>query len=400
MPFQNRIRLPLQIIRPQFKSERNIFRKADGSFKTMSAIVSKSMEGETDWLPEKWHERINIAFNHDTVNIEGDKYLGGISPDGDYDIEWPEFLDYPLAKGKFKVNVTPFAASNHNCQSCAEATQLDLTDDVFSDAYDEPLTLEEGETYEMNVATNDDICCYPAVFSITSFNSDYLESATITQAGLLTVVLKPDLPNSNGVLLVTYRVTCPNGGYDEATVTANISGGAADTCLAPENVIDFDVHTTGVSFNWNPPDVAPADGYHWQLFEAAAPGAPVQEADELTNEVVITGLTPGTEYIFYVRSVCETGVLTSNYISYEFSTFVESGTCGEYELTFISDTGLPAHYDDVTYLDCDNTYQTARVFHGQTVSICARQTSPGDPDSINSSTPFGGATGVVYIGLC
>lgn len=397
MPFQNRIRLPFKITRPQFPSERNVFRKANGAFKTLSAIVRKTMEGETDWMGENLHARLKIAMEHDTVNIEGDKYLGGISPDGDYEIEWQEFLDYPLAKAKFKVNVTPFAASNHNCQSCAEATQLSLTDDVFRDAYDEPLTLEEGETYEMNVATNDDICCYPAVFSITSFNSDYLISAAITQLGLLTVVLKPDLPNSNGVTLVTYRVTCPNGGYDEATVTANISGGAADACLAPENVIDTSLSTTGATFNWNPPDVLPADGYHWQLFEAATPGAPVQEADELTNEVVLTGLTPGTEYIFYVRSVCETGVLVSNYISYEFTTLIDQNeACGQYRLAFIDPEGIPTAYADVTYLDCNSEYQTVRVYHLQIKVICAQQSAPGDPDSIESSE----YVQILYLDLC
>lgn len=398
MPFQNRIRLPLQILRPQFKAERNVFRKANGSIKTTFAIIQKNYEGETDWIGEKWHERLTIAMQHDTVNIEGDKYLGGISPDGDYDIEWSDFLDYPIAKAKFKVNVTPFAASNHNCQTCEEATQLDLTDDVFVDGYGDPITLEEETTNEINVATNDDICCYPAVFSITSYNTDYLVSATITQAGLLTVVLKPDLPNSNGVILVTYRVTCPNGGYDEATVTANISGGAADSCLAPENVIAFDIATTSVHMNWHVPDVLPADGYHWQLFEAQSPGAPVQEASQPTNSITLTGLTPNTDYIFYVRSVCETGVLTSGYIFTPFTTLVESGTCGEYEVSFYSESGMPGEYEDVTYLDCNSAYQTIRVFHAQSPTIiCCRQTSPGSPDSMNST---GGNIIVNYLGLC
>lgn len=397
MPFQNRIRLPLQILRPQFKAERNVFRKANGSIKTTFAIVNKSMEGETDWIGEKWHERIQIALNHDTVNIEGDKYLGGISPDGDYDIEWSDFLDYPIAKAKFKVNVTPFAASNHNCQTCEEATQLDLTDDVFVDGYGDPITLEEGTTHEINVATNDDICCYPAVFSITSYNTDYLVSATITQAGLLTVVLKPDLPNSNGVVLVTYRVTCPNGGYDEATVTANISGGAPDSCLAPENVIYFDATTTTVEMNWHVPDVLPADGYHWQLFEAQSPGAPVQELSQPTNSVILIGLTPGTDYIFYVKSVCETGVLESNYIFTPFTTLIdEDASCGNYELSFYDPNGIPSEFADVIYASCDGGYIHDRIFHGQTRSICTQQTSPGTPVSIEATSTIQ----IYYLGLC
>src|SRR5687767_11228562 len=97
MPFRNRIRLPFYLTRPQFPRESNVFRRADGSTKVQSVIIRKVFEGETDKLPKEIHERFIVALSHDDVTIEG-KYLAtGVSMDGDYEIDWLKFLDFPLA---------------------------------------------------------------------------------------------------------------------------------------------------------------------------------------------------------------------------------------------------------------------------------------------------------------
>lgn len=379
MAFNNRIRLPFKITRPQFSEERGSFRKANGATKTMFVTIKKSYEGETDWLPEKWHERLKIALAHDNVVIEGGKYLGGVNQEGDYDINWQEFLDYPTAKAKFKVNVTPFAASNTNCQTCEEATQLNVVNDTFEDSYGDPLDLAEDTEYILNVADNDEICCYPVQFSITSFNSSVLVSATIDNDGILTIRTKTPLQDATNVLLVTYRVTCPNGSYDEANVYGNINGSIAAACLAPENVTSLAVTNNSAEITWDAPTPAPVNGYIWQLFRMDTPGTPVQEGATTDLFVNLTGLEDGTDYGFYVKSDCDTD--ESAFVEELFTTTdTPPGSgfgCGEYSL-FNNDLNM-TEYQEVTYMDCFGNYQTIRVYGQGTPTICAAQNSPGDP---------------------
>jgi hypothetical protein len=73
MSFLNRFRLPLKITRAQFPIAREVFTKSNGETVVLSAVISKTYQGETDFLPEKLHERIVVALSHDTVNIEGEK---------------------------------------------------------------------------------------------------------------------------------------------------------------------------------------------------------------------------------------------------------------------------------------------------------------------------------------
>lgn len=398
MPFKNKIRLPIKITRPQFPEERSVFRKANGETKTLSVVVRKNYEGETDWMPEKWHERLKIALAHDEVNIEGDKYIGGVSQEGEYDIQWQTFLDYPTAKASFKVSVTPFAATNSNCQTCEEATQLTLADDYFNDAYAYPLTLEEEQEYESNVADNDTICCYPAVFSITSYNAEYLQSATIDQTGLLTIVMNDNLTTAEGVNLVTYRVTCPNGGYDEADVFGDIEG-SIEGCAAPTDLFMDITGTTTATITWTAASPVPANGYTWELYEADNPGAYFQNGNTTGTSANLTSLTSGTEYVFYVWSDC--GGTTSVQQSLIFFTAIESGTCGEYTISFADPEGNAGNSAFVTYLDCNSDYKSFKIFHLQSRVICAMQNSPGDPVSITWDTETGsdGVT-INYESLC
>lgn len=365
---------------------------ANGTTKTLSVVVRKIYEGATDWLPEKWHERFKMALAHDNVTIEGDKYLGGISQEGDYEIDWQQFLDYPTAPAKFKVNVTPFAATNSNCMTCAEATQLSLVDDVFANAYDEPIPLQEETTYVLNVADNDDICCYPSVFSLTTYNATYLSAASIDQSGVLSITTKDGLTSANNVLLATYRVTCPNGSYDEASVYGNIDG-SVEGCLAPVNVTLAALTPTSAAVEWEDPSPLPNE-YEWKLFEMQTPGTPVQTGTSPTGGVFpsLTGLEDGTEYGFYVRSICDT--TNSNFVELLFTTPVNTESCGRYRIHYSDDSGLSTNSVDVTYMDCNSEYQTVTVFNFRSRVICAQQTTPGNPVHIEN------ATSIDYEGTC
>lgn len=378
MTFVNRIRLPFKLTRPQFPEERTVYRKADGTTKTLSAVIKKTYEGETDYWPEKWHERFAIALGHDNVNIEGDKYLGGVSRDGDYAINWQPFLDYPTAKAKFSVNVTPFDATNSNCMTCEEANQLNLADDIF------PEPLNENTEYTIEAAANDEICCYPAVFSITTFNAAYLSSAAIDQTGQITLHTKTGLVTANGINLVTYRVTCPNGAFDEANVKADITG-TVSGCLAPTDLIISNVTSGTAQADWVAPAIAP-DHYHWQLYAASDPGTLLQSGDTATTEVDLSGLIAGTEYIFYVRSQCDAtndDATASNYVNADFTTSTASSTCGSYRFIYHDPTVDPGTIEIITYLDCNGIYQTLYVPNLQTRSACLLQTGPLDPAYMN-----------------
>lgn len=390
--FKNRIRLPMQLHSAQFPEERTVFRKANGESKTLSVIVRKTYELETDFMPEKWHQRLKIALAHDVVTLEGERHLGGISQDGDYNIEWPDgVLHYPTAKAALKVQVTPFDATNANCQSCEEASQLDLADDEATGIYG---ALQEDQDYTVMVADNDDICCYPAVFSLVSFNSNYLTSASIDPAtGELSIHTGTDLNSANGVVIATYRVTCPNGAYDEANVVADIEGSTSD-CLAPTDLSLEVVTSEGLGFVWSAPD-GPPDSYEWELYEGDSPvGTPVATGTEtLTQTDTITGLGSNTEYYFQVRSVC--GESTSNFVGTTGTTLEQSDSCGQYNINYTTVSG-PA-FVNVSYTDCNGDVQNVQVLNNTDRLVCALQTAAGIPVNLSSTNPD---VTINYLTLC
>lgn len=383
MPFKNRIRLPFYLTRPQFPTESNVFRLANGKRKTLSGIVMKTFEGETDNLPKEIHERLIIALKHDDVTIEG-KYLAtGVSLDGDYEIDWNKFLDYPLAKASFKAQVTPFDYSNDNCQTCEEASQVVCVDDDLG-------TINEDDTITVHVLENDSICCSPVIISLVTYNSDYLDSCIISGNDII-IHLNPSLPDTNNVVLVTYRAQCPNGAYDEANIIANINGtDPTPVCLAPSNISNTSVTDTTADFSWTAPSPAPACGYHWEVFQGVSL---IASGDVSVTSANVTGLSASTEYTFSVRSNCCS--LDSNYGSVIFSTNPPDNTesCGQYQLFYASN---PFFYLKVSYLDCNGNQQDLVIKGGQTKFICALQSSPGNPVEIIASNDIE----ITYIDLC
>lgn len=392
MAFRNRIRLPLQLHSAQFPEERQIFRKANGQTKTMSVVVRKTYELETDYMPEHWHQRLKIALAHDEVIVEGERYLGTISQDGDYNIEWPEgVLHYPTAKAGVKIQVTPFDATNANCQTCEEVNQLDLENDEATGIYG---ALQEDQDYAVSAADNDSICCYPAVFSLTSFNSDYLTSASIDpDTGEFTFHTGTGLASANGLIIAIYRVTCPDGSYDEANIIADIEGSTPGACLQSTGLTLEVVSTDSLGFVWTPPAPTP-DGYEWELYLGSLPiGTPVATGTEtLPQTDSITGLDPGTEYYFQLRSVCDESY--SSWAGITASTIEGSNSCGEYTITNTNTD--PPGFRNITYTNCAGTEVTTPVINQNDLIICALQYSAGDPVQIN--TPLG--VNISYEGLC
>lgn len=362
----NRVRLPLYLKNAQFPTEANRFRLSNGTSKTLSVTIKKSYDLQTDYLSDSFHQKIVIALNHDTVNIEGDRYIGGVSVDGEYEIAAVDFLDYPLRQASVKLQVTPFDFTNDNCQTCEEASQLSLVDDDAG-------ALTEGEVAPVDVFANDNICCFPVTAEIVSFASGYLDSATIdATTGIATLTVKNPVNTVGSIILATYRVTCPDGSYDEADIYGSITGsgteceqpagGGVDTISAPPPPFT-------VNMEWITPAVDPGSGYEWQLYDMADPGTPVQTGTSADKTVTLTGLSAGINYGFYVRSVCAEGVY-SPYTEYLFTTpGAEAETCGSYTISCDDSTlGSQSHY--YSFMDCEGNIVTHGIINLTTKVEC------------------------------
>lgn len=384
MPFINRIRLAFTIGRPQYPEEREQFRKANGATKTLNVVVRKTYDGTTDYWLEKWHERFKIALAHDHIEIEGERYMGGVTQEGGYEIEWPDFLNYPTGRGIFKLNVSPFDATNNNCATCDEFNQIVAEDDFIG-------TIGEDETVLVPILYNDSICCSPFEISLVTFNTDYIQSAAIV-GNALQLTTKAEIATQNNVILATYRVQCEDGMFDEANVVANTTGGAPAQCLAPDDVGVEVLTTTTAGFFIDPPTTPPVNGYQWQLFLASNLITPIQTGTSTNNLIDITGLSPGTTYVLYVRSDCGDGEF-SPYIQEPFTTSGGGGgedTCGSY---FVQPQFPEPAY--VNYENCAGNSATVLVSPSGRF-ICARQTAPGDPIQIDSASPIT----ITYHGFC
>ena len=78
----NRVRLPFYLSKPQYPAEEELYLKGNGRRVVLKSIVSKVMDGKTDYMPSLIHERLSIALRHDEVNIESDKYTGSVKLSG------------------------------------------------------------------------------------------------------------------------------------------------------------------------------------------------------------------------------------------------------------------------------------------------------------------------------
>jgi hypothetical protein len=264
--------------------DEEIYLKANGKRVVLRAIISKELIGKTDWMPQQWHERLNIALRHDTVNIENTKFNAGLRISGAYDIDWQDFLDYPLAPATFKAFEEEFAARNNRCDTCEEFEQLTVNDDTIFG------TLTCGATYVFDPTENDAFCCTNAIFSIVSYNATYIDTISIDSAtGVVTFTLKDGYNDVITANLFVYQVQCGTE-TKTGTVEARISCEGGLTCEAPQNLELIATQHIGGTYNilasWDAPaGGAPACGYHWQL---------TRINNDMTETLIASGSTTGT----------------------------------------------------------------------------------------------------------
>lgn len=385
MSFTNRVRLPIRTTKPQWLEQRTSFVKANGQVQTQSVVLQKQYILETEWLGEFWHEIINIALAHDNVTIENERYLGGVSKNGDYNVSWNTFKDYPTAPATCNLYVTPFNAINNNCQTCEEASQLQLADEDMG-----TVTEDETTAFTPDVSS---ICCSPVVFSLVSYNTDYLSAASIdADTGEITLTTKTGLTDAVGLTLVTYRATCPNGNFDDANITATVDGSISG-CLAPVGLSVESITSSDIDVGWTASAGDPADGWDVQIWQSGG-GSPLASANipgasrtcDIATDLMYE-LSPATSYIIYVRANC--GGTQSNYVTINVTTSpAGSSLCGEYNFTYNNPTqpgaGAGGHIN-ASYLDCNGENQTLYVPNGVDRPACAMQTRPGAPVDIHVS---------------
>lgn len=116
----NTIRVPLHLTQPQLADTENVYLRSDGSRKILSSATSKSFRAKTDHLPFAAHEKIKVALSHDVVEIESGEYSGQLVKDGNYEIDWTNFIDYDVAPARFNAYASPYGAKNDNCAFCGD----------------------------------------------------------------------------------------------------------------------------------------------------------------------------------------------------------------------------------------------------------------------------------------
>lgn len=370
MLYKNRVRLPVMFTKPQFPTERSIFRLADGSSKVLSVVIRNTYEGKTDQLPESWHRKLVVAMSHDEVTIENERLMSNVVLDGDYGIDWQDFLQYPIAPANFNVQVTPFSATNSNCQTCEEMSQVVLVNDSTSNVWGQGTT----NIFPDVLTDNDEICCRPFTIVLVNYNTLYFTSVTISAAGVLTATVINPAPIISAVWIAKYRVTCESGAYDEADVYGNITGTDSSFCYPPIGPLVYAVvNSTSVNISWDLYFPAPVCGYDWELYLTSNLAVIIQSGTTALGDVTITGLTAGVEYTVLVKSdCCAYNYSTPLTLPFSITGFAAS-TCGSFTVTYLPYAD-PAP-QSISYMDCAGNLQNRIFSVAEAVAICMLITS-------------------------
>jgi hypothetical protein len=75
--------MPINLHSPQYKQEDKVYTKLNGSQIVLYANITKEYEGETDYIPMEWHEKILMALSCDYVYINRER----VTKSGNYEID-------------------------------------------------------------------------------------------------------------------------------------------------------------------------------------------------------------------------------------------------------------------------------------------------------------------------
>lgn len=109
-----RLSLPIRISKPQYKQTDKIYENRNGEQIVLYATINKEYEGETDYIPEEWHEKIVTALSCDEVYINGERVTKSDSYEIDQDNYTYSDCGIRLTRATFKVK-TNVTQRNSNC---------------------------------------------------------------------------------------------------------------------------------------------------------------------------------------------------------------------------------------------------------------------------------------------
>lgn len=106
--FGEEVSLPIRLSKPQFKQTDKIYEKLNGEQVVLYATINKEYEGETDYIPEDWHEKIVTALSCDEVYINNERVTKSDSYEIDQDNYTYSDCGQRLVRATFKVktNIT------------------------------------------------------------------------------------------------------------------------------------------------------------------------------------------------------------------------------------------------------------------------------------------------------
>jgi hypothetical protein len=228
-----------------------------------------------------------------------------------------------------------------------------LEDDEISEL------LEEGLEYEVNVAENDNICCSEPVFSIETYDEDFIDTISISQLGVVTFTLKTPIDSAPDHLLFTYKVVCSEELTDTADVYGTIEGSLTPLCEAPSNLVLTTPDNETIHAEWDAPSGgAPADGYEWVLRYWPSEVI-VSSGTTASTSVDINSLDCEVQYRLSVRAVCD---IDTSYWSSYINSEITLPVCVAYEEHLV-------RLADGTASICGQVAETVYTAAGGSISI-------------------------------
>lgn len=319
--FNNKVRVPFYLNKPQFPFEEEVYVKANGEKRTTALMIKKEFEGTTEYMPAEVHESLAVALKHDFVHVISENLTGGFQINGTYEIEWPN-ANFPLSPAKFKGYDQDFTLRKSTCADCKPYSELTLVDDYLGDVI-------EGQELTYNVFSNDFIYCALPFTIITYVNNEFVESYIhAVESYGIHFKLRPSLNSEDNVLLFKYMVHC-DGETATASVFANIRGTAQLTCPVPtgltSTLITAAEFPVEYQFAWTAPDPGTVEDYFWSL-HYATPGQPIITSGNTSgNTVNVNHLPYATALVFKIQHICST-TLKSSFAELPLTTFTKPAT--------------------------------------------------------------------------